>query len=96
MSKCTDAVTGNAKAPQQDDSAVTKVSAFSPYLEEKLSQLDRCHRRVAEKCISDVLFEREMSADLPADGKVNHQQLNPYHFVTMPQQIQQSSFNIQG
>ena len=96
LSKCRDAITGNAKAPQQDDSAATKVSAFSLYVEEKLSQLDKRHRRVAEKRISDVLFEIEMSADLPADGEVNHQQLNLDHFVTMPQQIQQSCFNIQG
>ena len=72
------------------------MSVFSLYIEEKLSQLDKRHTRVAEKRISNVLFEIEMSADLPADGEVNRQQLNPYHFVTMPQQIQQSSFNIQG
>ena len=85
MSKCTDAITGNAKAPQQNDSAATKVYLFSLCIEERLSQLDKRHRRVAAKCISDVLFEIEMSADLPPDGEVNHQQLNSYHFVIMPQ-----------
>ena len=68
---CTDAITRNAKAPQQDDSAATKVSSFFLYIEEKLSQLDKRHRRVAEKRIFKFLFEIKMSADLPPDGEVN-------------------------
>ena len=68
---CTDAITRNAKAPQQDDSAATKVSFFFLYIEEKLSQLDKRHRRVAEKRIFKFLFEIKMSADLPPDGEVN-------------------------
>ena len=34
------------------------------YVEEKLLQLDKRNRRIAEKRISDVLFEIEMSADM--------------------------------
>ena len=70
------------------------MSAFSFYVEEKLSQLDNHHRRVAEKRISNVLFEIETSADLPADGQLNRKKLNPFNFSIMPQQIQQSSINI--
>ena len=76
---------GKRKSTTTNDSTATKVYLFSLYIEERLSQLDKRHRTVAEKCISDVLFEIEMSADLPPDGEVNHQQLNSYHFVIMPQ-----------
>ena len=39
------------------------MSTFSFYVAEKLSQLDKGDRRIAEKRISDILFETEMSAD---------------------------------
>ena len=48
-----------------------QVSSFFLYIEEKLSQLDKRHRRVAEKRIFKFLFEIKMSADLPPDGEVN-------------------------
>jgi len=38
------------------------------YIDEKLSNLDKRSRRIAEKRITDVLFEAEMSFDLPETG----------------------------
>ena len=54
------------------------MSAFSLYVEEKLTQLDKRDRRIAEKRISDILFENGMSRDMSADGELNRQQRNPY------------------
>ena len=39
------------------------------YVDEKLSNLDKRSRRIAEKRISDVLFEAEMSLDLTEAGE---------------------------
>ena len=77
LSKCTEA-NANTKTPLPNDSATTKLSLFSLYVEEKLSQLDKRNRRIAEKRISDILFKIEMSADTSADGELNRQQRNPY------------------
>ena len=50
----------------------TKITAWGLfYFEEKLSQLDKRDRRIAEKCISDILFEIEMSVNMSADEEVN-------------------------
>ena len=46
--------------------------AFSLYIEEKLSQLEKRDRRIAEKRISDILFKTEMPGDLSADGELKH------------------------
>ena len=90
LSKCTDAITanGNAKAPLPNEIATTKMSFFSLYVEEELSQLDKCNRRKAEECTSDILFEI----------KLNRQQRNPYSGFNfgIPQQGQSGSYNIQG
>ena len=50
LSKRTEAITanGNTKAPLLNESATTKMSAFSLYLEEKLPQLEKCDRIIAE------------------------------------------------
>ena len=63
LSKCTEAITANAntKASLPKESATRKMSVFSLYVEEKLSQLDKRDRRIAEKHISDILLEAEMS-----------------------------------
>ena len=61
----------NTKAPLPNESSTTKMPAFSLQVAEKLSQLEKRDRRIAEKCISDTLFKVEMSADLSADGKLN-------------------------
>ena len=68
------------------------------YVEEKFSQLDKRDRKVAEKCISGILFETKMSTDISADGKLNRQQQNPYSGFnfSIPQQGQQGSYSIQG
>ena len=58
LSKCTEAIT---KKPVE--SADSKHSAFALYLDEKLSQLGKRDRRIAEKRISDVLFEIEMESE---------------------------------
>ena len=57
LSKCTEAIT---KKPVE--SADSKHSAFALYVDEKLSQLGKRDRRIAEKCISDVLLEIEMQS----------------------------------
>ena len=57
LSKCTEAIT---KKPVE--SADSKHSAFALYVDEKLSQLGKRDRRIAEKRISDVLFEVEMQS----------------------------------
>ena len=100
LSKCTEAIAANAntKAPLLNESATTKMSAFSLYVEEKLPQLKKRDRRTAEKCIPDILFEIEESADMSADGELNHQQRNPYSGFNfgIKQQGQQGPYNIQG
>ena len=64
LSKCTDAISANAKkTTPEEESTKAKVSTFAVYVDEKLSQLNKRDRRVAEKRISDVLFNIEMSAD---------------------------------
>ena len=72
--------------------------AFSLYIEEKLSQLEKRDRRIAEKRISDILFKTEMSADLSADGELKYRQRNTYSGLNfgIPQQGKQGSYNIQG
>ena len=58
LSKCTEAIT---KKPVE--SADSKHSAFALYVDEKLSQLGKRDRGIAEKRISDILFEVEMQSD---------------------------------
>ena len=84
--------------PLQNESAAGKMSVFSLYIEEKLSQLDNRDRRIAGQQISDILFEIEISADMPADGELNRQQRNPFSTFNfgIPQQEQIGSHNIQG
>ena len=60
--------------PQSYGSAATKMSAFSLYLEEKLSLLDKRDRKIATKCISDILLETGISADISADAELNSQE----------------------
>ena len=60
--------------PQSNGSATTKMSAFSLYLEEKLSLLDKRDRKIAKKCISDILLETGISADISADAELNSQE----------------------
>ena len=57
LSKCIEAITASAnmKTPLPNESVTTKMSAFSFYVEEKLSQLDKRDRRIAEKRISDIV-----------------------------------------
>ena len=80
LSKCTEAIT---KKPVE--SADSKHSAFALYVDEKLSQLGKRDRRIAEKRISDVLFEVEMQSE--REEPVNRQMMygrygnNSYHNV---------------
>ena len=62
LSKCTEAIT---KKPVE--------SAFALYVDEKLSQLGKRDRRIAEKRISDVLFEVEMQSE--REEPVNRQMM---------------------
>ena len=69
LSKCTDAITANAKKnTPEEKSSKANMSAFAVYVDEKMSQLDRRGRRIAEKRISDVLFDIEMSADVSQES----------------------------
>ena len=63
LSKCTEAFTANAK-PNANESSNPKISAFALYVDEKLSELNKRTRTIAEKRISDVLFDMEMSTDV--------------------------------
>ena len=67
LSKCTDAIT--SKAAVSSEPPAQKISNFAMYVDEKLSNLDKRSRRIAEKRISDVLFEAEMSLDLTEAGE---------------------------
>ena len=58
LSKCTEAIT---KKPVE--SADSKHAAFALYIDDKLSQLGKRNRRIAEKRISTVLFEVEMQSE---------------------------------
>ena len=72
LSKCTDAITTNAKSSKAIEIA-PKRSAFGMYIEERLSQLGKRGRRIAEKRINDVLFEIEMAVE-SRDGPATPQQ----------------------
>ena len=58
LSKCNEAIT---KKPVE--SADSKHSSFALYVDEKLSQLGKCDRRIAKKRISDVLVDVEMKSE---------------------------------
>ena len=58
LSECTEAITKN-----QVESADSKHSAFALYVDEKISRLGKRDRRIAEKRISDMLFEVEMQSE---------------------------------
>ena len=77
LSKCTEAITANAK-PKANESSDPKISAFALYVDEKLSGLNKRTRRIAGKYISDVLFDMEMSVDVSANGEFSRPQRNPY------------------
>ena len=66
LSKCTEAIT---KKPVE--STDNKHSAFVLYVDKKISQLGKRDRRIAEKHISDALFEVEMQCE--RDEPVNRQ-----------------------
>ena len=59
LSKCMEAFTANAKL-KPNESPNPKLSVFGVYVDEKLSELKKRDRRIAEKRISDVLFDIEM------------------------------------
>ena len=73
LSKCTEAITGNAK-PKANKSSNPKISAFALYVDEKLSELNKRTRRMAKKHVSDVLFDMEMSTDVSTDGEFSRLQ----------------------
>ena len=73
LSKCTEAITANAKQ-KANKSSNPKISAFALYVDEKLSELNKRTRRIAKKHISDVLFDMEMSTDVSTDGEFSRLQ----------------------
>ena len=76
LSKCTEVITANAK-PKANESSNPKISAFALYADEKLSELNKRTRRIAEKRISDVLFDMEMATDVSTYGEFSRPQRNP-------------------
>lgn len=79
LQKCTDAITANQATRPNNVAPVPKLSAFAVYIDEKLSGLNKYQRRIAEKRISDVLFDMEMMADPSTDeGTVHFQQHNQF------------------
>ena len=101
LSKCTEAITANAK-PKANEFSKPKISAFALYVDENLSELNKRTRRIAEKRISDVLFNMEISTDVPTDGEFSRSQRNPYvgynyHGVPrMPQAIPITQQSVAG
>ena len=73
FSEFTEAITANAK-PNANESSNLKISAFALYVDEKLSELNKGTRGIAEKRISDVLFDMEMLTDVSPDGQFNRPQ----------------------
>ena len=64
LTKCTEAIkSSNTNIKKAIDQSETKVFDFSMYIEEKLSLLSKRSRKIAEKRISDILFDIEMSED---------------------------------
>ena len=89
LTKCTEAITANAKPnpPQANELPAPKLSAFAVYVDEKLSELNQRHRRIAEKRISDVLFDMVMATDTSTDeGTVYSQrnQFSGYNYQAVP------------
>ena len=79
LSKGTEAITAKASAKQKaNESSNPKISAFALYVDKKLSELNKRTRRIAEKRISNVLFDMEMSTDVSTDGEFSRPQRNPY------------------
>ena len=76
----TEAITANAN-PKANESSNPKIPALALYVDEKLSELNKRTRRIAEKRISDVLFDIEMSTDVSTDWEFSCPQLNPYSRV---------------
>ena len=57
---CTDAITANEKQDSNNESPVPKLSAFVVFIDEQLSELNKRNRRIAEKRLSNVLFDMLM------------------------------------
>lgn len=73
LSKCTDAITSNAtKAVPEEKVPKPQISVFATYVDEKLSQLNKRDRSIAEKRISDILFEIEMGAEAQKDFRIGY------------------------
>ena len=83
LAKCTEAITANAKPkpPPANGSANTKLSAFAVYVDQKLSELKKRDRRIAEKRIYDILFDGDRTKNclmvkLPLDSFSSFGSLN--------------------
>jgi len=87
LSKCTEAITKPAKPTELPP--VNKHSAFSIYIDERLSKLGTRERRCAEKRISDVLFGIEMQAE-------NEQSTNCHAYGSYGNQSYYNSTPMQG
>lgn len=74
LSKCTDAITSNATkaVPEEKIPQKPQISVFATYVDEKLSQLNKRDRRIAEKRISDILFDIEMGAEAQQEFRIGY------------------------
>ena len=83
-----DAITSNATktVPEEKLPQKPQISVFATYVDEKLSQLNKRDRRIAEKRISDILFDIEMGTEAQQEFRV------PY----FPSSTQQSGMSRHG
>ena len=82
MSKCSESITSSSK--KLGETPYDRILVFALYVKEKHSKLGKRDRRIAEKRISDILFEIEMSLDKdaptnsPATPALTNIQVMPY------------------
>jgi len=98
LSKCTDAIASNAKKAVPDEKPLkSKMSVFAEYVDEKLSQSNKRDRRIAEKRISDVLFDIEMEAEASQEFRIGYFPSSTQQpTLSMPQQNPPSGMSRQG
>ena len=58
-----EAITARSNPSQEKEPLTQKLSPFAVYFDGKISELNRRNRRIAEKQISDILFDLEMAED---------------------------------
>ena len=90
LKKCTDAITAQKQNTAQPNvPQVQKLSSFATYIDEKLSELNKHKRRIAEKRITDILFDIEMAANASPEETINPQWDNFTGYYQTPPRMHQ-------